>query len=95
MKLLVINGPNLNMLGIREPDHYGRETYADLVEKIRRLSARLKELGREDIDIQIDGGVTEENAAELREAGVTCLVAGSSVFKAQDMAKAIAAIRGE
>lgn len=36
MKILVINGPNLNMLGIREPDHYGRETYADLLEKIQR-----------------------------------------------------------
>ena len=36
MKILVINGPNLNMLGIREPAHYGRETYADLLEKIRR-----------------------------------------------------------
>lgn len=35
MKILVINGPNLNMLGIREPDHYGRETYADLVSKIK------------------------------------------------------------
>ena len=35
MKLLVINGPNLNMLGIREPAHYGRETYADLVAKIQ------------------------------------------------------------
>lgn len=34
MKLLFINGPNLNMLGIREPAHYGRETYKDLVEKI-------------------------------------------------------------
>ena len=34
MKVLVINGPNLNMLGIREPSHYGRETYADLVKKI-------------------------------------------------------------
>lgn len=34
MKILVINGPNLNMLGIREPDHYGRETYADLVKKV-------------------------------------------------------------
>ena len=39
MKILVINGPNLNMLGIREPDHYGRETYADLAEKIQRHCA--------------------------------------------------------
>ncbi len=36
MKILVINGPNLNMLGIREPDHYGRETYRDLCEKIQK-----------------------------------------------------------
>ena len=35
MKILVINGPNLNMLGIREPDHYGKETYADLTAKIQ------------------------------------------------------------
>ena len=36
MKILVINGPNLNMLGIREPDQYGKETYADLCEKIQK-----------------------------------------------------------
>lgn len=35
MKIFVINGPNLNMLGIREPDHYGKETYADLTAKIQ------------------------------------------------------------
>lgn len=39
MKLRVINGPNLNLLGIREPAIYGRETYADLVDKIRRHAA--------------------------------------------------------
>ena len=34
MNILVINGPNLNMLGIREPDIYGRETYNSLIKKI-------------------------------------------------------------
>ena len=38
MKILVINGPNLNMLGKREPGIYGRESYADLVEFIQRTA---------------------------------------------------------
>lgn len=35
MRILIINGPNLNMLGIREPSVYGTGTYADLCEKLR------------------------------------------------------------
>ena len=34
MKILVINGPNINMLGIREPDIYGKQTYKDLVDTV-------------------------------------------------------------
>ena len=41
MKIMVINGPNLNMLGIREPAHYGRETYADLMQKIKTHAGKL------------------------------------------------------
>jgi len=42
MKILVINGPNLNLLGLREPDIYGRRTYSDLVEMIRLEAAKLQ-----------------------------------------------------
>ncbi len=41
MKALVINGPNINMLGIREPDIYGRETYEDLVSLCKEAGATL------------------------------------------------------
>ena len=44
MKICVINGANINFLGIREPDIYGKETYADLVSKIE---THCKEVGVE------------------------------------------------
>ena len=37
MNILVINGPNMNMLGIREPDIYGKATYKDLCEYIKAV----------------------------------------------------------
>ena len=38
MKLLIINGPNLNMLGIREPDKYGTESYETLISLLQKHS---------------------------------------------------------
>ncbi len=42
MKLIVINGPNLNMLGIREPSVYGNNTYADLCGMIQKYAEEKK-----------------------------------------------------
>lgn len=47
MKVLVLNGPNLNMLGIREPALYGKRTYSDLVDFIRSAAKQL------DLDVEI------------------------------------------
>jgi 3-dehydroquinate dehydratase-2 len=41
MKVVVINGPNMNMLGKREPDLYGRKTLADIEEELSSLAGRL------------------------------------------------------
>ena len=48
-KIFVINGPNLNLLGVREPDIYGRETYESLTERIR---AHCLERGAEAVFVQ-------------------------------------------
>ena len=40
MKFLILNGPNLNLLGLREPVIYGRQTYADLAAFVQAVCAR-------------------------------------------------------
>ena len=40
-KILVINGPNINMLGIREPDIYGRNTFEELLERVEKKADEL------------------------------------------------------
>ena len=41
MKLLVINGPNINMLGIREPGIYGKQTFSDLIALLKKTADEL------------------------------------------------------
>lgn len=42
MKILIINGPNINMLGIREPQIYGEQTYAELIKTINEYAEKRK-----------------------------------------------------
>ena len=60
-----------------------------------RLSALKEEIKRQDVDcqIQVDGGVSAANSMRLVECGADILVAGSAVFKAEDPASVIAAMR--
>lgn len=62
-------------------------------DRIRTLKAEIARQGL-DIKIEVDGGVSASNAAALAEAGAEIFVAGSAVFKAEDPAAVIAAMRG-
>ncbi len=70
----------------------GQKFIEDSIDRIKTLRA---EMDRKGIvrDIEVDGGVSAANAGILAGAGATMLVAGSSVFKAEDPAKAIAELR--
>jgi 3-dehydroquinate dehydratase-2 len=46
MKLLILNGPNINMLGLREPDIYGKEDYSSLISKIEAYASKKGALTR-------------------------------------------------
>lgn len=71
----------------------GQKFIEDSIGRIKTLKAELDSRGVVGKDIEVDGGVSAANARPLAEAGATMLVAGSSVFKASDPAKAIAELR--
>ncbi|CAA7617658.1 MULTISPECIES: ribulose-phosphate 3-epimerase [Magnetospirillum] len=72
------------------PGFGGQSFIESQLEKIARIK---RMIGSRPIDIQVDGGVTADNAWKVMAAGATCLVAGSAVFKTKDYAANIAAIR--
>ena len=75
-----------------EPGYGGQKFMADMLPKIKELRAEIERRGL-DVDIQVDGGINPETAKMTVEAGANVLVAGSSVFKAQDRKAAIDALR--
>ncbi len=62
------------------PGFGGQKYIPYTTEKIRALRKMINDRGL-NVDIQVDGGVTQDNVAELMEAGANVFVAGSSVFK--------------
>ena len=59
MNILVINGPNLNLLGLREPDIYGKETYADLCARLRAWAEEMG-LGIELFQSNHEGAIVDK-----------------------------------
>lgn len=70
----------------------GQKFIPETLERVARLKAEIVRRGL-DCKIEVDGGVGASNAASLDEAGVDIVVAGSSVFKSEDPAATIAALR--
>ena len=74
------------------PGFGGQKFIPESLDKLRQLRKMIDESGKE-IDLQIDGGVTAENVAEIKAAGANVIVAGSAVFKAEDRKEMIAKLK--
>ncbi|HKD66363.1 MAG TPA: ribulose-phosphate 3-epimerase [Candidatus Binataceae bacterium] len=63
-----------------DPGFGGQKFIASTLDKVARLHKMLIDRGLEHVEIEVDGGVSESNIAELTRAGMTIAVAGTSVF---------------
>lgn len=72
----------------------GQKYIKEVDEKIKEVSALIQSSGR-DIELEVDGGVTEENASEIASIGANVLVGGSSVFKSTCPTRTIKILKGE
>ena len=75
-----------------EPGYGGQALIPETLEKVKALRAEIDRCGL-CVDIQVDGGIHEGNAKDVIAAGANVLVAGSAVFRAEDKASAIRALK--
>ncbi len=75
------------------PGWGGQKFIPETLKKIEAVRNFCTKLGR-DIDIEVDGGITEANVREVIAAGANVIVAGSTVFRSPDMAATISRLRG-
>jgi ribulose-phosphate 3-epimerase len=76
------------------PGFGGQSFIPRVFDKVKRLDALRTERGVPFL-IEVDGGVSMKNAADLVRAGADCLVAGNAVFKAEDPRQAVAGLLGK
>jgi ribulose-phosphate 3-epimerase len=76
------------------PGFGGQPFRADQMEKVRR-AAKWNQSRKRKIDIEVDGGINRKTARISIENGANVLVAGTSIFRSDDYAKAIRELRGE
>lgn len=76
------------------PGYGGKLFIPETLDKIRQLRSYILETGKE-IDIEVDGGITESNVHSVLEAGANIIVAGSTVFNSPDKVVTIKRLRGE
>ena len=76
------------------PGWGGQKFIPETLKKLEAIREHCIRLGRPELDIEVDGGVTEENVKDVISAGANVIVAGSTVFKATDMAATIGRLRG-
>ncbi|EJW17528.1 ribulose-phosphate 3-epimerase [Paenibacillus alvei] len=75
------------------PGFGGQKFISSMTDKIKRLRMKLNELGRQDVHIEVDGGISTATAGLVAAAGADVLVAGSAVYGAEDRTEAIRLIR--
>ncbi len=75
------------------PGYGGQKYIPEVTEKIKKAREYALAIGKGDMDIEVDGGVTSGNAKEIRDAGANVLVAGSAVFKSSDWAHTISELK--
>lgn len=75
------------------PGYGGQKFIPEVLDKIKKAREHAIKIGKGNLDIEIDGGVTLENAGEIKKAGANVLVAGSTVFNSADWSKTIAELK--
>lgn len=75
------------------PGYGGQKFIPEVLQKIKKVREYAVVSGFPELDIEVDGGITEENAATVRAAGANVLVAGSAVFRSPDMRATIARLK--